>query len=252
MNYILIPGYNRPEFFYLTMESLVKNPEIKDYHLLFTLSNDVDRHYFDIIESFSDALKLEIVKWPERNGLTKDLLEGLKLAIGKSDEYAIVLEDDVVVSRDFLRFLDYCYRHYYSEDGDIATIGTTTNRLIGRVDHVYKEQWYFPWGVLIPKYFFNRFLLEHCNDSYYKNTREYADRYYAFETKGGEVEQASLILRVMIKNNLYQILPEVPRSLEIGFYGKHRHFKSDHYNEKSLKEKIDYTREFVKSLGDKR
>lgn len=252
MNYILLPGYNRPEFFYLTMESLMKNPEVKDYRLLFTLASDVDQHYFDIIESFADGLKPEIVKWSERNGLTKDVLEGLKLASSKSEEYVILLEDDVVVSRDFLRFLDYCYRQFYSEDGDIASIGTTTNRAIGRVGHVYKEQWYFPWGVLIPKHFFNRFLLEHCNDSYYLHSKEYADRYYRKESEGREVEQGMLILRVMLKNNLYQILPEVPRSLEIGFYGKHRYFSGDHYKEKTLKEKIDYTREFVKSLGDKR
>lgn len=222
MNYILLPGRNRPEFFYPTMESLVKNPGVNDYGLLFALENDVDQRYFDIIETFKDGLKMETVKWPERYGLTKGILEGLKLASSKSDEYVILLEDDVVVSRDFLRFLDYCYRHFYTADGDIATIGTTTNRELGRVDSVYKEQWYLPWGVLIPKHFFNKFLLDHCNEAYYQNSKKYANEYYPKESEGREVEQAGLVLRIMIKNDLYQILPEVPRSLEIGVYGKHR------------------------------
>jgi len=223
MNWILIPGYNRPEFFYRTMESLVKNPEVKDYNIIFALENDVNQAYFDIIESFRDGLRFDVIKRPQRYGCTRNILEGLKTAIERSDEYVIVVEDDVVVSRDFLRFLDYCYRHFYQPDGDIANIGSSTNRSLGRVNYVYKEQWYLPWGTLIPKYFFNRFLLEHCNDSYYQHTREYAERYYHFKTEGREVEQASLILRVMLKNNLYQILPEVPRSLEIGIYGEHRH-----------------------------
>lgn len=252
MNYVLMPGRNRPEFFYLTMESLVKNPELKDYSILFALEGDVDQRYFDVIQTFSDGLTVETVRWPERYGLTKGILEGLKIASSKSDEYVILLEDDVVVSRDFLRFLDYCYRHFYSPDGDIAAIGTTTNRSIGRVNRVYKEQWYLPWGVLIPKHFFNKFLLEHCNDSYYQNSKEYADNYYFKESEGEEVEQAGLVLRIMIKNGFYQILPEVPRSLEIGFYGKHRYCKVDRYNEKSLEERIDYTREFVMSMGGKR
>lgn len=268
MNYILLPGRNRPEFFYLAMESLVKNPEIKDYGLLFALENDVDQRYFDIIQTFSDGLKLEIVKWPERYGLTKGILEGLKIAFSKSDEYVILLEDDVVVSRDFLRFLDYCYRRFYKPDGDIAAIGASTNRAIGIVSRVYKDRWYLPWGVLIPKYFFNKFLLEHCNDSYYQSSQKYADEYYPKELHGkdqwnlpwgvlkpghsfNEIEQAGLILRIMLKNNLYQILPEVPRSLEIGFYGKHRHRKLDHYDEKTLEEKITYTRKLVKSSGNK-
>ena len=222
MNYILLPGRNRPEFFYQVMESLVKNPEIKDYSLLFALENDVDQRYFDVIQTFKDGLKMEIVKWPERYGLTKGILEGLKLASSKSDEYVILLEDDVVVSKDFLRFLDYCYRHFYTADGDIAAIGTTTNRAIGRVDYVYKEQWYLPWGVLIPRHFFNKFLLEHCNEAYYQNSKDYANKYYQIESKGREAEQAELVLRIMLKNSFYQILPEVPRSLEIGIYGKHR------------------------------
>lgn len=223
MNYVLVPGYNRPEFFYQTMESLVKNPEIKDYGLLFALESDVDQRYFDIIQTFKDGLKMETVKWPERYGLTKGILEGLKIAFSKSDEYVILLEDDVVVSKDFLGFLDYCYRHFYKLDGNIAVIGTTTNRAIGRVGYVYKEQWYLPWGVLMPKHFFNKFLLEHCNKEYYQDSKKYADNYYPKESKGREVEQAGLVLRIMLKNNLYQILPEVPRSLEIGVYGKHRH-----------------------------
>jgi len=222
VNYILLPGYNRPEFFCQVMKSLTKNPEISDYTLLFTLENNVDQRYFDIIQTFKDDLKMEIVKWPEKYGLTKGILEGLKIASSKSDEYVILLEDDVIASRDFLRFLDYCYRHFYNPGGDIAVIGTATNRAIGRVDCVYKEQWYLPWGVLIPKYFFNKFLLEHCNEEYYQNSKEYANEYYFMESEGKEVEQAGLVLRIMVKNDLYQILPEIPRSLEIGVYGTHR------------------------------
>lgn len=254
MNYILLPGRNRPEFFYLTMESLVENPEVKDHRLLFVLASDVDQNYFDIIQTFVDGLKMEIIKENEKYGLTKGILEGLKIAFSKADEYVIIVEDDIVVSKDFLRFLDYCYRRFYKEDGNIATIGTTTNRAIGKVDHIYKEQWYLPWGVLIPKHFFNTFLLEHCNEEYYQNSKEYANKYYRKESEGAEVEQAGLILRIMLKNNLFQILPEVPRSLEIGFYGKHRHFNSKiigqhNYARLSLEEKIGYVRGFIGSMG---
>jgi hypothetical protein len=264
LNYILLPGRNRPEFFYLVMESLVKNPEVKDYGLLFTLASDVDQNYFDIIKTFADGLKMEIVKEPKRYGLTKGILEGLKMAFRRADEYVIVLEDDVLVSRDFLRFLDYCYRKFCGEASDIASVGTTTNRVIGKADSVYKEQWYLPWGTLIPRYFFDNFLLEHCTEVYYQNSKRYADRYYPLESMGVAVEQAGLIRRIMLKNNFYQILPEVPRSLEIGFYGKHRHLDEEvlgsfedfsiikkpmyGYNDRlSLEEKVSYVRSFISS-----
>lgn len=251
MNYILIPGRNRPEFFYLTLESLVKNPEIKDYRLLFALENDVDEHYFEIIRSFTNGLEPEIVKWSKMYGLTKGILEGFKAAFSKADEYVILLEDDVVVSKDFLKFLDYCYRHFYSPGGDIATIGSFY-RSLGRVDYVYKERCYLPWGLLLPKDLFDQFLLEHCNESYYQNSKQYADRYFLRDSPRSEVEQAELALRIVIKNSLYQILPEVPRSLEIGFYGKHKHYKVEDYDQKSLQEKIAYTRELLamKGMGD--
>jgi hypothetical protein len=50
----------------------------------------------------------------------------------------------------------------------------------------------------------------------------------------------------MLKNNLYQILPEVPRSLEIGFYGAHRHQKPSGYDDMTLAKKITFARSFIK------
>lgn len=252
LNYILIPGRNRSEFFDITLDSLMDCPEIKDYQILFAFENDVLPEYYDIIKRYVRyPSQIEIKRWDMHYGLTRGHLEGMKIAFQKTDEYVIVVEDDVRVSRDFLRYMDYCYRHFYKEHSDIGTISGQMSRdsVSGERDVrlIHKRQWYSPYGVLIPKKFFDELLLPHCTEAYYKDPR-YPDEYYPeWKHKGKYIEQAGLINRIIHKNNLYCLEPEVPRCQDIGFYGKNRHCRFADYKILTLNEKIRWN---LKLLSD--
>ena len=60
-------------------------------------------------------------------------------------------------------------------------------------------------------------------DRYYSYPSRYCDSYHkTWIYRGKFLEQAGLINRVIHKNALYSLVPEVPRSQHIGWYGKNR------------------------------
>lgn len=250
MNYILMPGRNRAEFFDIALSSLMGCPEIENYRILFEFECDVQQEYYDIIKRYVKCpSQIEIKRWDTHYGLTRGHLEGMKIAFNNTDEYVIIVEDDVMVSRDFLRYHDYCYRNFYKERGDIGTItGQISHASVSKEPEerdpklVHKRLWYHPYGVLIPKDFFYKYVLEHCTEKYYKNPLYVDTVYPEWSERGKWFEQAGLLNRIVHKNNLHTIEADVPRCQDIGWFGKNRTNRYAEYKTLNLDEKIRLNR----------
>jgi len=265
MNVIMVPARNRPEFLYISLSSLLKNKEVENYKILFVFECDVKRECQKIVKRLiaDVGLDVEFVKWDSFYGLSKGILEGMKIAFTKTDEYVIVLEEDVMVSRDYLRFVDYCYRNFYLKRKDIATISGMISLEHGKkrdVTKVRKRMWYSPYGVLIPKKFFFRYVYPHCIEEYYCNPSYYCDKYHPnWIYRGMYTEQAGLINRIIHKNALYCLEPEVPRCQHIGWYSSKRRLyrltrphtvlKAIRYKMLPLNRKIEFTLNILRNVN---
>jgi hypothetical protein len=119
--------YNRPRHARLTVETLLKNPEASDTHLVVfsdaakTQSDqgsvDSVREYLRTISGFKS---IRIVERTSNMGLARSITAGVGALC---DEYGrvIVMEDDLLTSPDFLRYMNQGLE-IYKEDAAVASI----------------------------------------------------------------------------------------------------------------------------------
>ncbi|RLA82775.1 MAG: hypothetical protein DRG31_06955 [Deltaproteobacteria bacterium] len=265
MNVVMIPTYDRPEFLFISLSSLLENKGIEDYKLLFIFEHRARKECKEIASKLvaKRGLDYEFIEWKSFYGLSKGILEGLKIAFRMADEYVIVIEEDVRTSRDFLKFGDYCYRNFYLNRKDIATVSgfvSVEHGVKRSITRVRKRMWYSPYGVLIPKSFFYKYIYPHCTEKYYSDPSRYCDSYYeTWIYRGKYTEQAGLINRVIHKNALYCLVPEVPRCQHIGWYGKNRRLyrlsrprtilKALRYSLLPLDKKVEFTMKILRDMN---
>ncbi|MFI3331329.1 MAG: glycosyltransferase [Rikenellaceae bacterium] len=109
---IIVFAFNRPEQLKLSIESLSLNSEIKDsilYIFIDAMRNMDDKKNVDEIEKISAAItgfkKIIIYKQQKNLGLANSIIQGVSRII-KLHGRAIILEDDLIYSPNFLAFLN--------------------------------------------------------------------------------------------------------------------------------------------------
>jgi len=198
----------------LHLELLLQAQGKQNFHIIFVVEHPQNPEVMRLLQGF-DANK-EIITRPTNFGLTKNILEGLKYAMSKASHYTIVLLDEIVISKDFLHFVNYCYHHFYTPDLLSITGYSETEEKHNEVQY---HNWYQDYGVLITKTTFDKYILPHCNAEYYNNRDRYLQTHFPgiFEKQWNE--QAGLIQRVRAKHKLRILKSCVCRSIPIGIYG---------------------------------
>lgn len=119
---IVLFVYNRPDHTRQTVEALQKN-ELAEQSELFIYSDEaknddargnVDevREYIDTIEGFK---KVTIIKREKNWGLADSIIDGVTKIVNEYGKI-IVLEDDLVTSKYFLKFMNEALEFYEEED----------------------------------------------------------------------------------------------------------------------------------------
>lgn len=127
---IVLFVFNRPWHTQKTIDALIANEESKDSDLwVFSDGprNENDHESISKVRQVVAAVKrkqffrdVTIVEAPKNRGLAKSIIKGVSLVI-KDAGKVIVLEDDLVTSKDFLRFMNACL-DFYGEDSSIGSI----------------------------------------------------------------------------------------------------------------------------------
>lgn len=113
MRQLIMPLYSRTDYIQATLDALAKCDKIKDYHVLF--SHDWDGAHPDqigvvagIVAQWMQAghCEAEYVLHTPKLGIDGNKLWAFPRAFQHSD-YAILLEDDIIPSRQFLRFHEW-------------------------------------------------------------------------------------------------------------------------------------------------
>lgn len=261
------PVYNRPEMLQLSIEYEIKARQkagIRDneYLTLFLIEYGASRKVIQIAKSYPypavyryrrreyesldiyNALFNRKKYW--RYGISRNLLEGMKDAFQLSDEYVLMIEDDILIHETYFQYINVLLGMpeifpfsaiSASRNGMFAWANNTVHQdQSGNATIVRKGHDYSPWGPLLGKWFFMKYVLPYANEEFYENrlqameklnakyTRFFGREYKYTDIKHGE--QAGLINRLvdvaMIDDGAYVITPDLDRQIHIGFYGANR------------------------------
>ena len=137
--------YNRPSHARQTVEALAKNPEAKDSLLYIFADGPKDnasdevkqkiaelRTYIHTISGFKDVIIEEADK---NKGLANSIISGVTKVIEKYGK-VIVVEDDLVTHKYFLRYMNEALS-FYEKDDRIFCIGAITENI--KIPNSYKE-----------------------------------------------------------------------------------------------------------------
>jgi hypothetical protein len=124
---ILVLAYNRPEHLKRLLLSLSLNPEASSSSVTISIDgakSDSDKIYVEecvIVAKLEYGFgKVEVIKNQENRGLEVSVISAITRAFEKSEK-VIVLEDDLVVSNSFLKFMNLGLEKYEESD-DVASI----------------------------------------------------------------------------------------------------------------------------------
>ena len=124
---VVIFAYNRFLHFKKTFSALLNNEKINQFRIYVFIDgpkNDHDKNQSQLIENFLKEKKLgnkiTIYKNYKNKGLKKSIIEGVS-EVFKEYSKVVVLEDDVITSKNFIKFMSESL-NYYEKDQHIGTI----------------------------------------------------------------------------------------------------------------------------------
>lgn len=230
MNTILIPFYERPELLYLTLESVARNPEASAYRLELATHDGFDPLCMEVINGFLGCfsnMQLHVdPRHGQAMGLTRNILENIKRLAPDVDEYLLLIEEDIRIAPDCLRFLDASYREFHGPNvfAHLAFVRESEeSSAADAASLVERRQWYHPWGVLLPTDTLE-LILPHCSEAYYSNRGLYVEKLYpsarlGLPAMGASNEQAGMLQRLRAKHRPDCIWPKRSRAQHMGYWG---------------------------------
>jgi hypothetical protein len=246
---VVVPCWRRAEFLWHCLDNLTRNDDIGSVHVLFRVDTGFSQETLEIIQSFADRLasyeiELALASPFRRTKPSANLLFGILHAAVKSKQFVFLVEEDVMVARDFLRW----HREAHSVAGGLfcSLASRNTNRrltLPEALDGFYLSSGdYCSIGVCFDKNVLLELIASHFNMSYLRQPKKYIRRRFPESKIGlGFVEQDGLIRRIQERSAYPIAWPCVPRAFHSGFFGARgswQNFNRSEGSERSLNERI--------------
>lgn len=232
MDRLLIPCFNRPEFLWHCLDNLTRAHGIDMVHVIFSPDFGYSRDIPTVIQEFAPKLKsYEVRRVPSihhrGSKQSHNVLSGYMYAATKSSGLVFMVEEDVMVSRDFF---DFHRAVHQAEPNLFCSLSTVNhNRKVTTTDH--PEDYYLTTddycslGVCFDSRTILDHIAPHIGRPYYSNSGNYCLRTFPNSSIGrGYTEQDGLIRRIQESfGSLMPIAyPHVPRAFHSGFYGYNR------------------------------
>jgi hypothetical protein len=227
---VVIPCWRRPEFLWHCLDNLTRADGSAETQILFRLDTGYSPDNIAVIKSFSDRLpNYQIECAPtcpfRRTKQSANVLLGYLHAARRSRRLVHLIEEDVMVSRDYFRW------HRAVHDSGPALFCSIAVRNPNRnvtgpseVGGYYLSGAdYCSYGVCFDKHVLQTMIAPHVNMTYMRLPKKYLRRQFPSSVVGlGFVEQDGLIRRIQEKGPLPIAYPCVPRAFDAGFYGYNR------------------------------
>lgn len=266
MNVALIPCFDRPEFLTLCLENICNAEGSGGVHYIFRIDHpgpnpskelkEQQQQILQVISPFPHSHQLSFT--PRTSyGLAKQshsLLTGLIQAATKSDHLVYLIEDDVMIGRDFFQWHD---RVHHDNDLFSSHGNLNINRSIpieGNWEEYYLTSGdYGSIGTCMRKDTILGLIAPHANPRYFRSPISYVQKTFPHSAlKKDQAEQDGLLRRIQVETGKPQAYPHTteidgllygPRCFHAGFYGKNRPKKYTG----DLQQKIARLREIIYS-----
>lgn len=249
---VVVFTYNRLDTVVSLINSLKQNLLSKDTEIIIFSDYPKNENIFPDVIQVRKFLKtidgFKSVKIVERNqnyGLAKNIIEGVTEIINKHGSI-IVLEDDLVVSKNFLSFMNQALEFYKDDDNIFSISGFTWNlKTIQNLDDdvylsyrpsswgwgTWKNQWKnIDWNVSD----FNDFMQNKGEKQKFNRGGADMTRMLNDYVKGKNNSWAIRWAYAMYKQNKYCIYPKISKIQNIGFGESATHCKGTHIHKTKL------------------
>ncbi len=227
---VLIPCWQRPEMLWHCIDNLCRADGIESKHVIFRPDSDYDSDNIAVIHEHADRLpSYEIQAAPRcpyrRTKLSANILLGYMQAAALARRYVYLVEEDIMVGRDFFRW--HSAVHSQSEGLFCSIAVRNHNRYVDTPDdpdcYYLTSGDYCSWGVCFDRAVIAGLIAPHVNLDYLSRPKNYLRRHFAGSRVSlGFVEQASLVRRIQEICARPIAYPATPRAFHAGFYGRNR------------------------------
>lgn len=218
MKVITISAYDRVEYLDLTLAYLSRCHGIEDYSLFCYIDpspriNEV----FELCGRYVNTLNLGYAVNSERLDCNRNIFKCLDYGFKHSD-YVIHIEDDIILARDALLYLEHCNKTY-KDDRSIFSV-CTYNRYSHRTYQpkssttIFRQQHFDPWGWATWKDRWEEEIRDNWQFGYGPRYNKEGEK--VLDQGGWDVN-----MQTIIREDQRRINPNYSRSKNIGEYGRH-------------------------------
>jgi hypothetical protein len=227
---VLVPCWQRPEMLWHCIDNICKADGAEAVHVVFRPDSGFDPDNLAVIQDHAPRLKsYEIQVAPRcpyrRTKLSANILFGYMQATARARRLVYLVEEDIMVGRDFFRWHAAVHQQ---RPGLFCSIAVRNhNRQVDTPDDpdtfYLTGGDYCSWGVCFDRDVLRERLAPHVNIDYLSHPKRYLRRHFpSSRVSLGFVEQASLLRRIQEAGELPIAYPATPRAFHAGFYGRNR------------------------------
>jgi hypothetical protein len=228
---VVLPCWRRPEFLWHCLDNISRAEGVSELTLHIRPDTGFAPENLEVVRSFADRLPNIEVHYPvpsafRRTKQSANVLLGYLQAAARTRQYVYLIEEDVMVARDYFRWhrevQAQCERPLFCSIASKNTNRTLT--LAEDLEGFYLSSGdYCSIGVCFDKHVLQTLIAPHVNMSYLRSPKKYLRRRFPKSRIGlGFVEQDGLIRRVQQQSTASIAWPCVPRAFHAGFYGYNR------------------------------
>jgi hypothetical protein len=226
---LIIPCWRRPEFLWHCLDNLRRAVGIGDLHVLFRPDRGHDPRIHDVIDEFGPQLASYGVEVPprcpyRRGKQSANVLGAYLRAAAITRRYVFMVEEDVMVARDFLRW------HYAVQAAQpqlfCSIAARNTNRAVPEAAdpeaYYVTNLDYCSLGVCFERSVIVRRIAPHVRREYFENPGAYCQQLWSRSLVGaGHVEHDGLIRRIQEEQGARRPIayPYRPRAFHAGYFG---------------------------------
>jgi len=224
---VVLPCWRRPEFLWHCLDNLTRAEGIGGVHVLFRPDTGFSPDNLEVIDSFADRLLSFEVQVADpcpfrRTKPSANFLLGLLHAAATAKQLVFLVEEDIMVARDYFRW----HRAVHAAAGPLfcSIPVKNPNRILTLPDD--PEAYYLSSGdscsngMCFDKHVLQSLIAPHVNMAYLRRPKRYIRRQFPASSIGlGFVEQDGLIRRIQEQSPLPIAWPCVPRAFHSGFFG---------------------------------
>lgn len=227
---VVLPCWRRPEFLWHCLDNLTNTEEFGELHVLFRPDTGYSPEILEVIHEYAPRLPSFEVQFPDRcpyrrTKQSANVLLGYLQAAVLSRRYVFLVEEDVMVARDFFRW----HRAVHAAAGELFCSIAVRNPNGAHPPCDNPEEYYLntgdycSYGVCFDRHVLRQLVAPHVNLAYMRRPKKYLRRQFPTSRVGlGFVEQDGLLRRIQEAGSLPIAYPCLPRAFDAGFYGYNR------------------------------